>query len=358
MSSGSKVAVFIDYDNIQMSVEELFGRGTDVDWARVLQTANSLGRVIVRRAYADWSQIHERKQRDLLGMGLELIYVNSRRGKNAADIRIVIDTLELLYGEQNDFTHVLLVSGDADFTELVHRLRTRGKVVIGLGVSGTSAEFLINACDKFLFYDKLPGIKKKAALVQQVSKGNGGGGKLGTAPASQTRQAAPVNVTLPTTPEAKLEQYLRILLEHKIRMTPTEHRPEVIFKLYELKKNNPQLTFKQLKEEGLGYYAMNNTAIEATSINDIAHQLFHTFCFEFDDGSSERILDRKMSFIPEIKKPPDLLDMCDRRILQFIAEGLGSSDKVDAEVATRLLYGSVRTPRMLQHVQNMLTTES
>lgn len=358
MSNSSKVAIFIDYDNIQMSVEELFGKGTEVDWARVLQTASSLGRVIVRRAYADWSQIHERKQRELLGMGLELIYVNSRRGKNAADIRIVIDTLELLYSDQNDFTHVLLVSGDADFTELVHRLRARGKIVVGLGVSGTSAEFLINACDKFLYYDKLPGIKKKATQVQPASKGNGGAGKSSLASAGQTRQPPPGNTSLPTIPEGKLEQYLRTLLEHKIRMTPTEKRPEIIFKLYELKKNNPDLTFKQLKEEALAYYAKSNLAIEATSINDIAHQLFHTFCFAFEDSSGERILDRKMSFVPEIKKAPDLLDLCDRRILQFLVEGLGSPDRVDAEVAARLLYGSVRTPRMLQHVQNVLVAES
>src|SRR5512134_1361187 len=124
MANDNKFAIFIDYDNIEMSVEELLGKGVEVDWARVLQTASSMGRVIVRRAYADWAQTHERKQRDLLGMGVELIYVNSRRGKNAADIRIVIEALELLYNERSEFTHVLLVSGDGDFTELVHRLRS------------------------------------------------------------------------------------------------------------------------------------------------------------------------------------------------------------------------------------------
>ena len=338
MSNDSKVAIFIDYDNIEMSVEELLGKGAEVDWGRVLQTANSIGRVIVRRAYADWSQIHERKQRELLGQGLELVYVNSRRGKNAADIRIVIDAMELLYDEQSDFSHVLLVSGDGDFTELVHRLRTHGKVVIGMGVSGTSADFLVSACDKFMYYDKLSGISKPKKT-------------------SPNRQA-PENSSAPTTPEGKLEQYLRILLEHKMRMTPTEKRPQIIFKLYELKKNNPDLTFKQLKEETLAYYARNDPAIEPTSINDIAHQLFHTFCFVFEEGSSERILDRKMSFNPEIRKALDLLDLCDRRILQILVTALGSPDKIDREVAANFLYGSVRNPRMVDHVQSLLTTES
>ena len=155
MGQDTQVAVFIDYDNIEMSVEDALGKGADVDWSKVLQNATQLGRVVLRRAYADWAEAAS-KQRLLLGLGVELIHVNSRRGKNAADIRIVIDALELLYNEQNSFTHVLLVSGDGDFTELVHRLRSHGKNVIGMGVSGTSAEYLVNACDKFIYYDKLP----------------------------------------------------------------------------------------------------------------------------------------------------------------------------------------------------------
>ena len=91
---------------------------------------------------------------------VELVHVNSKRGKNAADIRIVIDALELFYDEKNAFTHVLLVSGDGDFTELVHRLRAHGKTVIGMGISGTSADYLVNACDKFVFYDKWQGVSK------------------------------------------------------------------------------------------------------------------------------------------------------------------------------------------------------
>jgi len=338
MSNGSKVAIFIDYDNIEMSLEELFGRGAEVEWGRILHVASSMGRVIMRRAYADWSQVHERKQRELLGQGLELVYVNSRRGKNAADIRIVIDAMELLHDDQSDFSHAVLVSGDGDFTELVHRLRTHGKVVIGMGVSGTSADFLVGACDKFMYYDKLPGISRPKRLAQG-------------------RQAAE-NVPVPTTPEGKLEHYLRILLGHKIRVNPTEKRPEIIFKLYELKKANPELTFKQLKEEALAYYARNDPSIEPTSINDIAHQLFHTFCFVFEEDNSERILDRHMSFHPDIRKAPDLLDLCDRRILHFLATDLGAPERVDRNVATRLLYGTVRNARMVDHVQSLLSAEA
>ena len=92
----------------------------------------------------------------MLGLGIDLIHVPSKRGKNAADIRIVIDAMEMMVSS-NHITHVFLVSGDGDFTELVHRLRANGKVVVGMGISGASAEYLINACDQFIFYDKLVG---------------------------------------------------------------------------------------------------------------------------------------------------------------------------------------------------------
>jgi hypothetical protein len=191
-----------------------------------------------------------------------------------------------------------------------------------------------------------------------VPKANGGAGKANGTATNQNRLPAPAFAALATTPEGKMEQYQHILGEHKIRITPTEKRPPIIFKLYELKKNNADLTFNQLKEKAQTFYSANNLMIESTYVNDIAHQLFHTFCFDFDDESGERILDRKMCFVPEVKKAPDLLDLCDRKILQFLVSALGSPDKVDPEVAARLLYGTVRTPRMLEHVEVLIHAES
>ena len=141
MGTENQVAVFIDYDNIEISVEEAFGKAADVDWNRIFQAASQLGRVVLRRAYADWAEAAA-KQRQLLGMGVELVHVNSKRGKNAADIRIVLDALELFYSDKDAFTHLVLVSGDGDFTELVHRLRAHGKFVTGIGISSTSQHFI------------------------------------------------------------------------------------------------------------------------------------------------------------------------------------------------------------------------
>jgi uncharacterized LabA/DUF88 family protein len=331
-----------------MSVEDALGKGADVDWTKVLQNATQIGRVVLRRAYADWAEAAS-KQRQLLSQGVELIHVNSRRGKNAADIRIVIDALELLYSEQNSFTHVLLVSGDGDFTELVHRLRSHGKNVIGMGVSGTSAEYLVNACDKFIYYDKLPGVSKVKKSSQNQNP---------PAPKQQSNNSpARQSIPMATTPEGKLEQYLNLLNSHKIRMAPTTHRPMIIYKMYEIVKNNPDFSFNQLKEFTESYFEKATPKVDAQLVLDTAHQLFHTFCFVFDSDTTERIWNRRMWLPENVNSAADLLDMCDSKILQLLISDLGSLDKLDPEVAARLLYGGMRNPKVLDHIADLVVAE-
>lgn len=351
MGQDAQVAVFIDYDNIEISVEEAFGKTADVDWNRILQAAGQMGRVVLRRAYADWAEAAA-KQRQLLGLGVELIHVNSKRGKNAADIRIVIDALELHYTEISAFTHVLLVSGDGDFTELVHRLRAHGKVVIGMGISGTSAEYLVNACDKFIFYDKWQGVNKVKKSLQNGASQN--------PPVSKSSAASAAKPGLPvaTTPEGKIEQYSSLLSARKIRIPNGDQRPFLIYKMYEMVKSAPeQLTFNQLKEQAQAFFADTSPKIEAQVVLDVAHQLFHTFCFEFDPESHERILNRKMFFAADVQKASDLLDKCDRKILQLLISDLGSPDKLDLEVLARLLYGGARTLKVLDHIADLMAAE-
>lgn len=363
MGQDSQVAVFIDYDNIEMSVEDVLGKNAEVDWNRVLQSAREMGRVVLRRAYADWAEAAN-KQRQLLGLGVELVHVNSKRGmKNAADIRIVIDALEFLYNEQHTFTHVLLVSGDGDFTELVHRLRTRGKIVYGMGVSGTSSEVLTNTCDKFIYYDKLPGIKQQQQkknnqpAAQQNQPAQKQQNQNPPAPKQQSGNSSRNSLPTPTTPEGKLEQYTHVLGGQKIRMTPSVHRPLIIYKIFDIIKENPTVTFNQLKEYAEKYFLNVTPKIETQLVLDVAHQLFHTFCFEFDPESHERILDRQLFFQPDVQKPGDLLDKCDRNILQLLVKAIGSPEKVDKEVAAKLLYGSVRNPKVLDHIADLMAAE-
>lgn len=344
MGAESQVAVFIDYDNIQMSVAEVF-KGADVDWHRIMQEAGQMGRVVLRRAYADWAEAAN-KQRDLLSLGVELIHMNSKRGKNAADIRIVLDAMELLYNEQHSFTHVLLVSGDGDFTELVHRLRANGKVVVGMGVTGASKDFLVTACDQFIFYDKLPNISKQKAQKNTPAANNGLHPKQ-----RESGKPAPAAAT---TPEGKLEQYTNLLGRSKIRITPSKQRPMIIYKLYEIIKANPDFTFNDLKEFAQAYFENAAPQIEPQMVLDTAHQLFHTFCFEFDPESHERIWNRKLFFSAEIETAEDLLNRCDRKIMVMLGNALGSIEKIDLEVMAHILYGGSRSPKAVEHLRALI----
>lgn len=368
MGQETQVAVFIDYDNIEISVEEAFGKGTDVDWSRIFNYASQIGRVVMRRAYADWAEAATR-QRQLLNMGVELVHVNSKRGKNAADIRIVIDALELFYSERESFTHILLVSGDGDFTELVHRLRAHGKTVIGLGISGTTADYLVSACDKFVYYDKWQGVSKfkketpsNGGQKQQQAKQNNPPAQKQEKPQSQEKaqlqeKPAPKPAT-PISPEKRLERYLNILSSHKIRMTPSTHRPVVIYKIYDIVRESPGITFNQLKERSQSFFSTTAPQIEPQLALDTVHQLFHTFCFEFDQTSTERIMDRTMMLPEDTKTPVDLLNKCDQKLLRLIAGDLGASEELDKEVAAKLLYGGVRNPKVLNHIQELLDAET
>ena len=415
MNDNAQVAVFIDYDNIEISASDKLGKDVDVEWSLVLETAAQIGRVVVRRAYADWSSYGGDRQRELLGSGVELVHVSSKRGKNAADIRIVIDALEFMASGNDNITHVMLVSGDGDFTELVHRLRGRGIKVVGLGVSGASAEYLINACDEFIFYDRLVGAEQPPAeaesggeggpsfditearqLLRRVLQSREGewvlaaelkNAMLRLDPAfsernygfanfkefisaakdvvdSQLNDNNQIEVTLTTAaagqvPEALLDEYLKILTQHKIRMTPNEYRPQIIFRFFDICIANPELSLTSLKEQVHAYFQESAPHVKWQYVHEAAHQLFHTYCFEFDQSDEAyppetRLWDRKVSVAAGVEKSLDLLDKCDKGLLYKLARTLGAPKKINKEAAARLLYGSFRGQAMLDHVGELI----
>jgi hypothetical protein len=148
---------------------------------------------------------------------------------------------------------------------------------------------------------------------------------------------------------------LSLLAAKKIRIADGGQRPYIIYKMYELLKNASEpLTFNQLKEQAQAYYESATPKVEPQIVLDIAHQLFHTFCFEFDPDSHERILNRKMFFAADVQKAADLLDKCDRKILQLLISDLGSADKLDVEILARLLYGGVRSQKALAHISDLI----
>jgi uncharacterized LabA/DUF88 family protein len=153
---GTRVAVFIDFENVKRAVDDYFVNER-VDLKRILDQVTQVtgGRIIVKRAYADWGQFRDYRS-DLLDNATEPVqtFALTQRGKNGADIRIAIDVMDLAL-RQGDISHVTLVSGDSDFTPLVMKLRELGLQVIGVGVRSNTSTYLAKSCDRFLYYDDL-----------------------------------------------------------------------------------------------------------------------------------------------------------------------------------------------------------
>lgn len=152
----NRVAVFIDFENIKRAVDDYFVNER-VDLKSILEEIGRLadGRIVVKRAYADWGYFKDYRS-DLLDNATEPVqaFALTYKGKNGADIRIAIDVMDVVL-RQSDITHVALVSGDSDFTPLVMKLREFGKYVIGLGVRSNTSNYLAKSCDCFSYYDDL-----------------------------------------------------------------------------------------------------------------------------------------------------------------------------------------------------------
>jgi uncharacterized protein (TIGR00288 family) len=150
-----RIALFVDFENLAIGARD---RGQDLDMAVIMDALSERGRVVVRRAYADWNLFSQHRE-NLLSQRIEMIEVPQRTGmvrKNAADVKLAVDAVELSW--QREFLTVFVIaSGDSDFTPLVLKLRELNKRVIGVGVEGSTSELLPGACDEFLFYERLAG---------------------------------------------------------------------------------------------------------------------------------------------------------------------------------------------------------
>jgi uncharacterized LabA/DUF88 family protein len=148
-----KIALFIDFENIALGVRDTSYKSFEIQLvlARLLEK----GKIVARRAYADWERYGAYK-RPFHEAGIELIDVPLRgySGKNSADIRMVVDALDLCYAKEH-VTTFALVSGDSDFSSLVSKLRENDKYVIGMGVKNSTSELLVASCDEFVFYEDL-----------------------------------------------------------------------------------------------------------------------------------------------------------------------------------------------------------
>ncbi|MEJ3743903.1 PIN domain-containing protein [Actinomycetes bacterium KLBMP 9797] len=184
MDQEDRIALFLDYENLALGARDN-RRGTAFDFRPIADALAERGRVVVRRAYADWSFFDE-DRRMLTRSHVELIEIPQRMGasrKNAADIKMAVDAVELAF-ERGYISTFVICTGDSDFTPLVHKLRELNKRVIGVGVEKSTSALLPPACDEFLYYDRLEGV--------DIPSGRGARGRPAPVPEPSPRRVEQV----------------------------------------------------------------------------------------------------------------------------------------------------------------------
>ncbi|MCE9550008.1 MAG: NYN domain-containing protein [Betaproteobacteria bacterium] len=172
----TNMAMFCDFENIALGVRD--AKYAQFDIKKVLERLLLKGSIVVKKAYCDWDRYKEFKA-TMHEAAFELIEIPHVRqsGKNSADIRMVVDALDLCYTKSHVDTFVI-ISGDSDFSPLVSKLRENNKYVIGIGVKDSTSDLLSANCDEFIFYDDLvreQEAQKKRAAKKSPAKAPAGG---------------------------------------------------------------------------------------------------------------------------------------------------------------------------------------
>jgi uncharacterized LabA/DUF88 family protein len=183
------MAVFCDFENIAIGTRE--AKYDKFDVAKVLERLLVKGHIVVKKAYCDWSRYEDFK-RPMHEAAFELIEIPHVRqsGKNSADIRMVVDALDLCYTKPHMDTFVI-ISGDSDFSPLVSKLRENNKIVIGLGVKNSTSDLFISNCDEFIFYDDLVRRQQRTRRPAARSSSNAEHAKKTAAAAAPNGDAKP-----------------------------------------------------------------------------------------------------------------------------------------------------------------------
>ncbi len=239
--SDATMAVFLDLENIALGTRDAHYPTFDIQ--KVIERLLLKGHIVVKKAYCDFERYKEFK-RDLHEAAFELIEIPHLRmsGKNSADIRMVVDALDLCYTKGHLDTFVIL-SGDSDFSPLVSKLRENAKTVIGLGVKNSSSDLFISNCDEFIYYDDL--VRVEAAKARQ----------RGRAPAADSKTAAPENKG------PSLDKALDLVAETLEAITGERDEGEHIWGSMikqAIKRRNPGFN-----ERAYGFRSFNDLLIEA-----------------------------------------------------------------------------------------------
>jgi uncharacterized protein (TIGR00288 family) len=162
------LAVFVDFENLALGAEDLKSGRFDIEL--VLKRLLEKGRIVAKRAYCDWSRYRQFMQ-EFHKNGFEMIDIPQTKvsGKNSADIRMVVDALDLCYSKSHIDAFALL-TGDSDFSPLVSKLKENDKRVIGCGVRNSTSNLLSASCDEFIFYDDLVKVSQRPRARAKKAK--------------------------------------------------------------------------------------------------------------------------------------------------------------------------------------------
>jgi uncharacterized protein (TIGR00288 family) len=168
LNGDANLALFCDFENIALGVRD--AKYAKFDIQRVLEKLLLKGSIVVKKAYCDWERYKEFKPL-MHEAAFELIEIPHVRqtGKNSADIRMVVDALDLCYTKEHIDTFVI-ISGDSDFSPLVSKLRENAKAVIGVGVKNSTSDLLISNCDEFIYYDDIEREKRAGSAPARKTK--------------------------------------------------------------------------------------------------------------------------------------------------------------------------------------------
>jgi uncharacterized protein (TIGR00288 family) len=182
------MAVYCDFENVALGVRDAKYAAFDIQ--KVLERLLLKGNIVVKKAYCDWDRYKEFKPA-MHEATFELIEIPHIRmsGKNSADIRMVVDALDLCYTKEHVDTFVI-ISGDSDFSALVSKLRENNKLVIGVGVKNSTSDLLISNCDEFIFYDDLVRESKKPRRTRRKTAARKKGKKETPSTEDDKRQEA------------------------------------------------------------------------------------------------------------------------------------------------------------------------
>jgi uncharacterized protein (TIGR00288 family) len=181
------MALYCDFENVALGVRD--AKYDKFDISKVLERLLLKGSIVVKKAYCDWERYKEFKAA-MHEASFELIEIPHVRqsGKNSADIRMVVDALDLCYTKSHVDTFVI-ISGDSDFSPLVSKLRENNKTVIGVGVKNSTSDLLIANCDEFIYYDDL--VRETAEKAKKQKKKPAAKNTADTASKAETKAATP-----------------------------------------------------------------------------------------------------------------------------------------------------------------------